>query len=162
MNSLGLKVGMEANHLHFANFDVLTMWKNETRYIRTDFSNTEALEADKLYLFVNNEKEMELAQNALPQSLYSTISRDGMIMIMHEDATKIKAVEYLASFYNINMEGVVAFGDDVNDIDMLENVGRAIAMANAIPELKKKADDVCGTNEEDGVARWLESNILIS
>jgi hydroxymethylpyrimidine pyrophosphatase-like HAD family hydrolase len=43
---------------------------------------------------------------------------------------------------------------------MLEYAGIGVAMGNAIPEAKAAADQICGTNDEDGIARWLEANVL--
>lgn len=50
------------------------------------------------------------------------------------------------------------FGDAVNDISMFEAADECYAMENAVPELKAIATGVIGSNNEDGVARWLEEN----
>ena len=57
------------------------------------------------------------------------------------------------------MPEVVAFGDDLNDVDMLRGCGTGVAMANALDEVKLAADEVCGGNDEDGVAKWIEANM---
>lgn len=155
-----IRAGVEIDQEHYANFDVLTIFKNESGYVRTDFADFEAKPADKLYAFAYNEKELEEIKTVLPESLYMKIARDGMIMIMHKDATKIRAIEHLASHYGFTLDEVAAFGDDVNDIDMIEKVGRGIAMANAVPELKAVADEICGSNEDDGVANWMQVHLL--
>jgi hydroxymethylpyrimidine pyrophosphatase-like HAD family hydrolase len=54
----------------------------------------------------------------------------------------------------------MAFGDDYNDIEMLQRCGTGIAMENGIDEIKKISDYICGSNNKDGVARWIEKNIL--
>ena len=54
---------------------------------------------------------------------------------------------------------MVAFGDDFNDIGMLQFCGKGIAMKNAIPEVKAIADEICLSNEEDGVAKWITENL---
>ena len=53
-------------------------------------------------------------------------------------------------------EEVVAFGDNHNDLTMLEWAGRGVAMANALDRVKETADEVTSTNVEFGVARVLE------
>ena len=53
-------------------------------------------------------------------------------------------------------EDIVAFGDDYADIGMLKLAGIGVAMGNAIHEVKKAADVVIGSNEEDGIAKYLE------
>ena len=50
----------------------------------------------------------------------------------------------------------MAFGDDFNDLGMISTVGYGIAMGNAIPEIKAAAKDITCTNNQDGVARYLE------
>ncbi len=54
------------------------------------------------------------------------------------------------------MEETIAIGDDRNDIDMLEEAGLGIAMGNAHKDIKKIADYVTTSNEENGVALALE------
>ena len=51
--------------------------------------------------------------------------------------------------------------NDYSDIDMLSNCPHSVAVANAINECKAVAKYICGTNENDGVAKWLEERILI-
>ncbi len=75
-------------------------------------------------------------------------------------ATKEKAIEALCSHLKISPEEIVAFGDDFNDIGMLKLCGKGIAMKNAIPEVQQIADEVCLSNEEDGLANWIEENLL--
>jgi len=55
---------------------------------------------------------------------------------------------------------MLAFGDDWNDIELLRNCGTGIAVANALNEAKAVADYVCASNDEDGVAKWLEEYVL--
>ncbi len=75
-------------------------------------------------------------------------------------ATKEKAIEELCRHLNITSSQIAAFGDDFNDIGMLKFCGAGIAMENAIDEVKKAADSVCASNENDGVAKWIENNLL--
>ena len=75
-------------------------------------------------------------------------------------ATKEKAIEELCHHLNITSSQIAAFGDDFNDIGMLKFCGAGISMENAIDEVKKAADSVCASNENDGVANWIENNLL--
>jgi hydroxymethylpyrimidine pyrophosphatase-like HAD family hydrolase len=43
---------------------------------------------------------------------------------------------------------------------MLSHCGVGIAMSNAIPKCKAAADQICGDCDDDGVARWIEGNLL--
>ena len=53
-------------------------------------------------------------------------------------------------------DDIIAFGDDYADIGMLKLAGRGVAMGNAVEEVKAIADVVIGTNDEDGIAAFLE------
>ena len=64
----------------------------------------------------------------------------------------------LCEICEISIEDIVAFGDDLVDIGMLQLCGKGIAMGNALQEVKNIADIVIGTNDEDGIAQWLEEN----
>ena len=91
--------------------------------------------------------------------LYSYIGEDWRT-ILHRDATKLAAAAFAAESLGFGLESAVAFGDDYNDLDMLRGCGIGVAMGNAIAEAKAAADFVCGTNDGDGAARWLEENVL--
>ena len=58
------------------------------------------------------------------------------------------------------MSQVAAFGDGTNDITMLQTAGVSVAMKNALPEVKAVARFETLTNEEDGVAVFLENYVL--
>lgn len=51
---------------------------------------------------------------------------------------------------------MVAFGDNNNDVEMLQWAGLGVAMGNALPEVKALADRVAPTNDEFGVAAVVE------
>lgn len=73
---------------------------------------------------------------------------------------KLQMIRKLADKLGIAMEHIAAFGDDVNDIPMLEACGLGVAVANAGEEVKTIADKVTLSNDEDGVARFIEKEIL--
>lgn len=57
---------------------------------------------------------------------------------------------------NINMCEVIFFGDGPNDIEIIQKVGMGVAMGNALPQVKEQAKKVTLSNEEDGIAVFLE------
>lgn len=77
-------------------------------------------------------------------------------------AGKLQAIRALASSLGISLRKTAAFGDDENDLDMLEACGKGIAVANALESVKNAADEICGDNDSDGVAMWLEENVIVS
>ena len=74
-----------------------------------------------------------------------------------KEGTKEKAIEALCGHLGVPVSQVVAFGDDFNDIGMLKLCGKGIATDNAIEEVKQAADEVCDSNENDGVAKWIKT-----
>jgi len=73
-------------------------------------------------------------------------------------ATGLKKI--LAHGYAISLDEVVAFGDGYNDIDLLQQVGWGVAVANAFPEVKAVANEVTKHHKEDGVASTLARSFL--
>lgn len=80
---------------------------------------------------------------------------------MPETAGKVQAIRELAKLLDISVSDIAAFGDDINDIEMLRMCGMGVAVANAVAKVKDIADSVTLSNDEDGVAEWLEKNIII-
>lgn len=75
-------------------------------------------------------------------------------------ATKGAAAEGISGGLNIPLENIAAFGDDLVDIDMLRVCGLGVAVDNALTEVKKAADMVTESNDDDGVAKFIEKYIL--
>jgi Cof subfamily protein (haloacid dehalogenase superfamily) len=69
-------------------------------------------------------------------------------------ATGLKKI--LAHEFDFGMESVIAFGDNYNDIDLLQSVGWGVAVDNARPEVKAVAKEITLHHKEDGVAAILE------
>lgn len=80
--------------------------------------------------------------------------------IVHHKTFKTNALRDLLNQYQIPPEELIAIGDCYNDIDMLEFAGMGIAMGNAPEEVKRIANDVTLTNDEDGVCCTLEKYVL--
>ena len=70
-------------------------------------------------------------------------------------AGKIAAIRALTGFTGISLADIVAFGDDSNDIGMLRMCGIGVAVANAVQDVLEIADDITLSNDQDGVAVWL-------
>ena len=79
-----------------------------------------------------------------------------LLNITSPQASKPSALRKLLNPRGISLERVIGFGDDIPDVDMLKECGIAIAVANAVPEVKAIADYHTASNDEDGVAIVLE------
>lgn len=70
------------------------------------------------------------------------------------------AVRTICSLLGIDISDSICFGDYDNDLAMFAASGYAVAMGNAPEHVKNAADEVCLTNDEDGLAAWIERNLL--
>lgn len=80
--------------------------------------------------------------------------------IMPRTASKSNAIKQLQSL--LACEKLIVFGDGKNDIDMFLLADERYAVQNAHEDLKKYATAIIPSNDEDGVARWLEKHALIT
>ncbi len=69
--------------------------------------------------------------------------------------SKWEGISFVIRRHKIDANRVIAVGDDMNDLHMIEHSGLGVAMGNARPELKEVADRVIGKNTEDGLAQFL-------
>lgn len=74
--------------------------------------------------------------------------------IMPKSASKANAIKQLKEY--LKCDKVIAFGDGKNDIDMFKIADESYATENAVAELKEIATAVIDSNNNDGVAKWLE------
>lgn len=76
---------------------------------------------------------------------------------------KSTGLKFLADYYGILQKDIIAFGDEGNDLTMMQYAGTGVAMKNAIDRIKDLADDVTDfTNDEDGVANYLQDHMDIA
>ena len=78
--------------------------------------------------------------------------------IVRQEVNKAEGLKVLCEKFHILPEEVVSFGDEDNDFELIQFAGCGVAMGNAIAALKAQANDVTATNEEDGVAKWIEAH----
>jgi Cof subfamily protein (haloacid dehalogenase superfamily) len=79
-----------------------------------------------------------------------------LVQILAASADKAAALRFLVERWGLSMDNVVAFGDDVNDVDMVAAAGYGVAVANAVAEVLAVADCITLSNDEDGVAAVVE------
>ncbi len=154
-------VAVESGEQLYANFDAGEIWPGVV-FVRTaSFREIPPGPAHKIVLRADTSAQLEAYRALLTDDLYLEWSERMLAMIMHRDATKFDAVRLLASRYGIALSDVAAFGDDCNDMGMLRGCGVGVAVGNALSEVKEAADEVCDSNERDGVARWLASALAL-
>lgn len=88
-------------------------------------------------------------------------SYPSFIEITQKGMSKAVPLKKLAEEYGVKREEVMAFGDGLNDLKMIEWAGIGIAMQNAHPELEEKADDTAADHDELGIARYLKQHFKL-
>jgi len=156
----GSRISVECEEILYANYPAEETWP-EIGYVYTeDFAVLSGKIADKIIVEADTQRKVDAIGALLPKDCYAQLCENRLALCMHRDASKIKAIELLARLYGMEMDEIVCFGDDHNDIEMLRACGRGIAVGNAIEEVKQAADEIALSNDEDGVARWIEENLL--
>ena len=105
------------------------------------------------------EKRREL-ERIFDGELYVAQSSFDIIELLHPEVSKGNALSMIATDLAIKPEEIVAFGDNHNDIGMLQFAGLGVAMGNAHEEVKVAADYVTLSNAADGVAVVIEELVL--
>jgi hydroxymethylpyrimidine pyrophosphatase-like HAD family hydrolase len=83
-------------------------------------------------------------------------SSDWFWLTIHDSrATKDRAIQIVLDEFGLNECELVVFGDQNNDIKMFQLADRAIAVSNAIQELKGHATQIIGSNQEDSVVKFI-------
>lgn len=89
--------------------------------------------------------------------LYVTTSEPEYLEFMHPQVSKGWALRRVREYFGLAREDTAAFGDNPNDVPLLQEAGLGVAVANAHPETKAVADLVTASNDEDGVAQVIET-----
>ncbi len=90
----------------------------------------------------------------------ATASFQNNLELNHKMATKGNALRFLARRLGVSERDTIAFGDSSNDLSMLQSAGMGVAMGNASEAVKAISRAVTDTNENDGVAVYLEEHVL--
>jgi HAD superfamily hydrolase (TIGR01484 family) len=112
----------------------------------------------------------DVDEDDVRETILTELSKNGMLEITNSSPTNIevnaiginkaRALVTICNQLDITMDDVIAMGDSLNDIAMIEQAGCGVAMGNAQPIVKEAADWVTGTNAEDGVAKAIRHWVL--
>ena len=151
------EAGIVMNDVRYTNFDVRVYWKTQA-FQYTNFHDVPEGVADKITIFPEPEQWNEL-RALIPPDFDISISEGVMWMLMNPQANKEHALHLLCERLDVPLEQTAAFGDDLIDINMMSESGRGVAVANANPKVLSVADEICPSNNEDGVAQWIEAQL---
>lgn len=116
----------------------------------------------------NNDSVMNLYHqiiNDIPELdiviMQDSFAKRKWIEALPKGCSKYSAIKRLANYLNISSEDIIAFGDGLNDVEMIEKCGHGVALSNALPEAKEVADATTTDNHNhDGVIHYLEQYLL--
>ena len=117
------------------------------------YISEQGLDIDKINIpFIGDENTVKAAR-AIQELDGISLTSSGFdnLEINAEGASKAAALQFLLDYLKLSLDDVLAIGDNLNDIEMLQLAGIGVAMGNACRELKKAADDVTADNDHDGV-----------
>jgi len=133
---------------------------DSSHYKYFDFTQKNNLSYMKISLIATNPDVVERIALNYPMCDLLRYTGEDLYRFANRNAVKWSAVKAVAKHYNISTDTIVAFGDDKNDLEMIQNSGIGVAVENAIDEVKAVAKYICETNDNDGVANWIEKHIL--
>lgn len=87
---------------------------------------------------------------------------DGFFEITGEGADKGTALARICKELGVAQRDAVAFGDGVNDVTMMRWAGRSVAVGRSHPDVLAASDEQIAEPEDDGVASWIEQNLLVA
>ncbi len=87
-------------------------------------------------------------------------SNEGLLDIMPKGCSKKTGIEVLETHLGIDRRDIVAFGDQYNDLEMLQYAGVAIGMGNAVSEVKEAVHHVTLDHDSGGIAYAIEHILL--
>ena len=160
-SAAGIRTAVQNHYekMHYANFDVASVWSYNDYSKIVNFADID-FDIVKTYVLADTDEDKKIIAAHMPENTHIFLCRDGLTFVYHKDAIKSKATMALAQRWGIKREEIVAFGDDMIDVEFLQKLGIGVAMGNAIDQVKAIADQICDTNDNDGVAKWIEANVL--
>lgn len=114
----------------------------------------------KLLLSSNEKDVCPEVERALTADTYMTVAEGRLIQIMNRAATKWNGIKTMLEAFDVDPNEAVYFGDDNDDIEAIKKCGMGVAVSNAIDEARAAADFVTDSNDRDGVARFIEKNLM--
>lgn len=106
-------------------------------------------------------KEMESELGKIFTRLNVVRSAPYLLEIIDKSVSKAIGIEILLKHYNLTVDDAIAFGDNYNDVEMLQYIPRSVAMQNAPDKVKALANAVTDSNEDSGIYTYLVKHGII-
>jgi Cof subfamily protein (haloacid dehalogenase superfamily) len=135
--------------------------RDSSHYQYVDFSQYNDISYLKISLVSTDPNVVERIAAEFPMLDLLRYTGEDLYRFANRDAVKWNAVKAVAEYYDISTDMVAAFGDDINDYEMIKNCGIGVAVKNAVEEVKSAAKYICDISDNEGVAKWLEEHISV-
>jgi hydroxymethylpyrimidine pyrophosphatase-like HAD family hydrolase len=146
-------VSVEADDQLFANGPLPGRWPHQVVDLQTMLDRSMSSILINLVEF----RERAILHHIVPQDCRLILHNNGTLaQIMPSSVSKVQGLRMVLSSWNISPNRAIVFGDDIPDIEMIQECGIGVAMGNALPGVKEVADLITSSNDEDGVAEVLE------
>ncbi|MBR1375788.1 MAG: Cof-type HAD-IIB family hydrolase [Cardiobacteriaceae bacterium] len=120
-------------------------------------------EVHQLSVFLDDSRDVEKFKQELKKISYRLAYwQKAGADLLEEGVDKTRGIEDICNKLNINIENTIAFGDGLNDVEMLNTVGLGIAMQDGREEAKRVAKKICDTIENKGIEKVLEEISLFN
>lgn len=116
----------------------------------------------KIAVIPNSIKQADEVYEAFHTQFQMMRHQDHSFDLYPQTISKGKALSHILKASRMEVAQSIAFGDGINDLEILENVGLSIAMGNASELVKAKADMICENVEQDGVVLQLKALGLLT
>lgn len=110
----------------------------------------------KIESWTKNQEELDYAISCFQSFSYELHPDHHSLEIYSNEVSKATGILDVLHELNIDVNDSYCFGDGPNDVEMFETVGHPIAMGNAIEDIKQRAEIICPSVQENGVAIQLE------
>ncbi len=135
------------------------VWKMKSSIMKDEFDINQ-IEVHGAMIVVNNPKDAMIVQQELGDLFDIGQHQDALSFDINiKGITKATAILEVSKQLEILLENTYAFGDGLNDIEMIQTVGHGIAMKNAVCQLKEVANEICDDVLEDGVSKVINKLI---
>ena len=149
--------GILVNNMNSRVEEVWSDFKAAPPVVVPEFQNKHPLYQGHLYITQEESKQFM----PLLSEYVINWSHHFLVNLIPKEAGKSQAVYWLMKKLGIERNNSYAFGDGINDCDMLQAVGHGVAMENGAEQLKKIAEYITASVEKDGIVDALEHYGLI-
>ena len=156
--SIALKDRMAANGI---DQDLYDYYQHASALLTVADDFEEARKEDIYQIMLGSRESEHAAILENTKQVKLAISWDRAVDVIPLTGGKGSTVQSVLDHFHLDPSEAMAFGDSLNDVEMLQAVGTAVAMGNAVPQLKALAHDVCGPVSEDGIYHYCVAHGLI-